>query len=248
MASYVGADWASNGWVVAEIDGEDELTLGFAPTVWNLWHEQKECPDQLCIDVPVGLPESSRRECDAEAKVHLGERRNSVFWTPIRDAVYEDRLPAAKERQTDATDYSISNQTWAIVPRIREVDTFLRESDDARGVVRESHPEVCFHHLNGGELLRPKSDDDGLQERRELLDDALGTDCESVATTLTEPGYARRAAEDDVLDAIVLALTAKRVANGEFGTLPDHPPTDRTELSAEDEGLPMEIVYPETGN
>lgn len=243
MVRYVGADWGSSGWAVAELDDEDELTLGFAPTLWNLWHErrQSERPDQLCIDVPIGLPEARRRECDAEAKVQLGERRNSIFWTPIREAVYEDRLPAAKDEQTDVTDYSISNQTWAIVPRIREVDGFLRTTGDAQEIVRESHPEVCFQHLNGGELLPPKSTEDGLATRRELLADALGIDCEAVVTELTEPSYARRAAEDDVLDAIVLALTAKRVANGEFGTLPDSPPKDG-------EGLPMEILYPEFGN
>lgn len=240
MGTYVGADWASNGWVAAELDDE-VLSVGFYPTIWNLWHDRGADADWILVDVPIGLAKDGRRACDRGAKALLGDRRSSVFWTPIRNAVYEDNVEDAKAVQTDAMDHSISNQAWAIVPRIREVDTFLRETATARELVRESHPEVCFWALNDGEPVGAKSDDDGLDARQrvlaatELLDRG---DCKEAIETLAAPSYARFAAADDVLDAMVLAVTATHVANGTSSTVPDTPPTD-------EEGLPMEIVYPE---
>lgn len=242
MGEYVGADWASNGWVAAALDDAGDLTVGFYPTVWNLWHDRGDDAERVLADVPVGLPEDGRRECDREARERLGDRRSSVFWTPVRDAAYEDNVEDAKAVQTAATGHSISNQAWAIVPRVREVDTFLRETDEARAVVRESHPEVCFRALRGqGDRVGPKSGDDGLAARRSVLESETpvsAEDCARAVGTLARPNYARFAAEDDVLDAVVLAATARRAASGESATLPDDPPTDGA-------GLPMEIVYPD---
>ena len=237
MANYVGADWASKGWVSAELDEDGGLSVGFHPTIWNLWHDLGDDAEQLLVDIPVGLEEGERRTCDEQAAEHLENRRSSVFWTPIRDAVYEDNIVDAKAVQTDTMEHSISNQSWAIVPRIREVDTFLRKVDDARNVVRESHPEVCFRKLDGGRLAG-KSTPEGLDERRETLDRFVSDDWRDRIRVLTEPAYARQSAEDDVLDAIALAVTAKYVADDDCSTFPDDPPADA-------EGLPMEIVYPE---
>ena len=248
MANFVGADWASNGWVAAELDDEGGLSVGFYPTIWNLWYDCGDEAAQILVDIPIGLAEDERRECDREARTFLEDRRSSVFWTPIRDAVYEDNIEDAKAVQTDAMEHSISNQAWAIVPRIREVDTFLREGDGARDVVRESHPEVCFRQLNGDEFVETKTSDDGLEDRRNVLETetpVTAEDCDRAIGILAAPSYARFATADDVLDAIVLAVTAKRVADGDYALFPEqsasaerHPPADET-------GLPMEIVYPE---
>jgi predicted RNase H-like nuclease len=241
MGDHLGVDWASNGWVAAARDENGKLAVGFYPTVWNLWHERETDAEQVLIDIPIGLPEDGRRECDREAKRRLGDRWSSVFWTPIRDAVYEDDIEAAKAVQESVLDHSISNQAWAIVPRIRELDVFLRETEEARGLVRESHPEICFDALADGERIAPKSDGGGIETRRELLCEELEVEeeeLERTVRTLTEPKYAPRAGTDDVLDAIVLAATAKSVADGEYSTLQADPPKDRV-------GLPMEIVAPE---
>jgi predicted RNase H-like nuclease len=248
MAKHVGVDWASKGWVAAELDDDSELDVGFYPTIWNLWYEYEDADvAQILVDIPIGLPEDGRRACDKQAKDELGERRSSVFWAPIREAAYEDNIEDAKDLQEETIEHSISNQAWAIAPRIREVDSFLRKTDDAQDVVRESHPEVCFWKLSD-ELLESKLSDDGIEDRLKVLCKALEISiekCEKIGKQLTEPSYARFADEDDVLDAMVLAVTAKRVAEGNFSLLPkdpetggDHPPTD-------EKGIPMEIVYPE---
>jgi predicted RNase H-like nuclease len=243
MASYVGLDWASNGWVVARLDDAGNLSVGFAPTVWNWWHERDRDPEQVLVDIPVGLAADRRRACDREAQARLGGRAGSVFLTPIRQAVYENGIEAAKARHDERdAGYSISNQAWAIVPRIREVDTFLRRTDEVRALVRESHPELCFRKLNrGDEPVGAKADADGIERRKRLVCEAVGVEREQLdatVETLTEPRYAPRAGTDDVLDAAVLAATAERVADGDYVTLPEDPPEDAA-------GLPMEIVAPE---
>ena len=48
----------------------------------------------------------------------------------------------------------MSVQAWAIVPKIVEVDGFLRADPARAAVVREVHPEGSFFFLNGG---RPMS-------------------------------------------------------------------------------------------
>ena len=40
------------------------------------------------------------------------------------------------------------------LPKIREVDSLLRESAKARRAVREVHPEICFWALAGGRPMR----------------------------------------------------------------------------------------------
>lgn len=247
MGTYVGADWASNGWVAAELD-DDGLSVGFYPTIWNLWHERGTDAEQILVDIPIGLPEDGRRTCDHEAKDCLGNRGSSVFLTPIREAVYEDNVEDAKEVQTDAIGYSISNQAWAIVPRIREVDTFLQETEQARDTVREGHPEISFNKLNNHEDVGTKSDEEGIDTRKKVMCDKLGieeNECNQTVHTLTEPTYARRGAEDDVLDAIVLAVTARHVGEGNYSILPEESDGDKEHPPTDEKGIPMEIVYPD---
>lgn len=248
MGTYVGADWASKGWVAAELDEDGELDVGFYPTIWNLWYEYEgDDLEQILIDIPIGLPGDGRRECDQKAKEYLGERRSSVFWTPIREAIYQNNIENAKDVQGNVMEHSISNQAWAIVPRIREVDTFLRKTDDVQDVVRESHPEVCFRKLND-EPPGPKSSDVGIEERTEVLCKKLEMDpeeCGETSRRLTEPSYGRFAAEDDVLDAIVLAVTAKRVAEDDYSRLSSDTEADEERPPTDEKGLPMEIVYPD---
>lgn len=247
MSKYVGADWASKGWATAVLE-DGELSTEFHPTVWNLWHKHDDA-DQILVDIPIGLSEKGRRKCDEEAKDFLENRKSSVFWTPIRKAVEAENIEDAKNTQKEVMDYSISNQSWAIVPRIREVDLFLRENWSSVGrIVRESHPEICFWALNDHTPLRSKSSKGGLEARKNLLfeePEIPNNEYDTIIAPCTTPDYARFAAENDVLDSIVLAVTAKRAANGNAQTLPNEPPEDEDELPLTDtEGLPMEIVYP----
>ena len=70
---------------------------------------------------------------------------------------------------------AVSIQAFGIFPKIREIDALLRERADLRQRVIESHPEVAFWRLNGGQAMRlPKKvkgmvNPPGMAERRTLL-------------------------------------------------------------------------------
>jgi len=250
MAPFVGVDWASRGWLAVAIEG-GEWTARMHPSIHSVWFDHRDA-ESVLVDIPIGLPESERRECDRGAKEFLGpDRARSVFWTPCRDAVERDTYAAAKRANREALGDGLSTQAWGLVPRIREVDRFLRDTDDARGVVAESHPEVCFASFAAGSLPS-KHDDGGLDARRETLE-ATDASAAGVYDRFVEehiegqPAWARRIGEsnrDDLLDAMALALTAKAGADGFERTL-DPASDGAASVPRDSEGLPMRIVYAE---
>lgn len=244
MGTYVGVDWASKGWLAVTTDGQG-WSAEMHPSMHSVWFTHRDA-ESILVDIPIGLPTSARRQCDVRAKAVVGsERAQSVFWTPCREAVESETYEEAKQANQACRGDSLSSQAWGLIPRIREVDRLLRDDDEARETILESHPEVCFAVFYPGETLPSKHDNTGAEERLR----ALGTVDESVpavyddlvATQIeSRPSWSRRignANRDDLLDALVLALTAKRGA-GNYKRLPADPPTDG-------KGLPMQIVTAE---
>ena len=239
MGMYVGAAWSGKGWFGATVTSSDGWTYELYPTLWSL-HRAHPDAEFVLIDVPIGLPEpgDGRRRCDEHAKRLLGPRHSSVFYTPVRPAVYERSLARAKE-VNEAAGYSIQNQAWSLVPRIREVDEFLDAHSEARDRFRETHPEVCYHALHGAALDQSPNSASAVEERLEILrdvaPDAAGAFRDAVET-YTQPRFAPLVTEPiDILDGFVAAITARRFPD--VATLPRGSPTDGR-------GLPMEIVYP----
>ncbi|WP_254824310.1 DUF429 domain-containing protein [Haloglomus halophilum] len=243
MATYLGVDWAGSCWLVVEAGDRQAVTT--EPSFLNVWHEHGRDAASILVDIPIGLPESGTRACDEAAMDYLGPRRSTVFAIPSRAVVETDDYDTARELNGD----SLGSQSWWLFPRIREVDVFLQEYEDATDRVYESHPEVCFAALADGSLP-PKDTQAGRDERLALLDDepALHKCIDDVLTD-REDGAAwhdriSSGKLDDVLDAAVLAYTAAQLDLGpresdqEYPRLPASPNED-SEL-----GLPMEIVHP----
>ena len=246
MTKYVGLDWARKGWFGVILKENGDYDFDLFPSILNVWANHHNA-DLLLIDIPIGLRNDGRRTCDEEAEEILKpHRQNSVFSTPIRDAVYAKTLEKAK-KQNERYGFSISNQAWSICLRIREVDKFLDEFPEAIGRMRESHPEICFAALDGGRpIAYRKNTEVGLENRKEILfgeDDSLEKVFDDAVETFIEPpSWARRLsknAEDDVLDALVLAHTARQ-SEEELATLPVNPNKDNTKENP----LPIGIVYP----
>jgi len=242
MGSYVGVDWASRGWLVVETDGH-EWTARMHPSIHSVWVTHRDA-NSILVDIPIGLPEDRRRECDREAKEFLGsEQARSVFWTPCRAAVEADTYDQAAEANVACRGDGLSSQAWGLIPRIQEVDRLLRDDENARETILESHPEVCFTTFNEGNPLNSKHGSAGEDERvacLEQVDDSVRGTFESFVSAYIEdqPPWARRIGtsnRDDLLDAMALALTAK-LGDANFETLPDDPPVDQKDL-------PMQIVY-----
>jgi predicted RNase H-like nuclease len=239
MGKYVGLVWATKGWFGVVLGDDSEYGTDLFPSIWSLWKYHSDAT-RILVDVPIGLPSETRRACDVAAKRKLGRQQSRVFYAPVREAIYQGNLDEAKERNERAG-YSIQNQAWSVVPRIREVDEFLDMYPSARDRLSETHPELCFYTLNGrAAVSASKQTEAGRQRRTELLADehpAATTICEAAIDRYTTPSYAPMVGgPEDVLDALAAAVTARRDPEN-LSTLPADPPED-------DRGLPMRIVYP----
>lgn len=248
--TYVGVDWAGGLWVVVELG--DEVRVSTEPSILNVWAAYGERADATLVDIPIGLPETDGRACDRAAQELLSERSSTVFSVPSREVVQAEDYESA----VGASEGSLGSQSWWLFPRIKEVDVFLREIDDAVDVVYESHPEVCFATLGDGPLPS-KNADDGLQKRVELLGNLDSRLRDAVATTVSErAGGAAwhdrlsKGRRDDVVDAAVLAGTAAQIGVGRRDEADGYPalPRSMDEYDATERDpeldIPMEIVHP----
>ncbi|HLR77219.1 MAG TPA: DUF429 domain-containing protein, partial [Balneolaceae bacterium] len=127
-------------------------------------------------------------------------------------------------------------QSWNIVPNIRVIDRFMQKDESNRKKVFESHPELLFQILNGGNsILQKKATKKGLRHRLHLLEDQNGTIKEYFRNIKEE--YRRNQIEEDkIINAMVLALFALRSLDKPLKSLPEEPPVDSV-------GLPMAIHY-----
>ena len=171
------------------------------------------------IDMPIHPPEAGSRPADLAARAHLGRKANSIFLTPARSVLaapsYADACAVARALGGRA----ISQQAWALRTKILEVGAWLAA---APCPVYEVHPEVSFSLLTGAPIVAAKRTVAGLAARRLALERAGIL----VPTDLAD---ARGVAADDVLDAAVVAWSARRIAAGQARSFPDPP-----ELSADD--------------
>lgn len=185
-------------------------------------------------DIPIGLTDAGLRTCDVEARALLGPQRgSSVFAAPIRPALHAASYLEACEASFKAQQKKLSKQSWAIYPKIRELDDLLRSRADLRERVYEVHPEVTFAAWRGTPIVEPKKKQPGFSARHDLVSRHFG----SHAYDTVRSRYARQdVADDDILDAFAALWTAERILRGDAKSLPANPPFDS-------EGLPMRMMY-----
>ncbi|NMJ77356.1 DUF429 domain-containing protein [Nanohaloarchaea archaeon] len=213
-----GVDGTNQGWVIAE----------YRDRSWEISFEQnlEDTEDEtLIIDIPIGLPKNKVRECDSKARDLLSPQRHySVFNCPTREAVYAETYNQACDINEAKTGKKISKQSWNITPKIREADKQAQKGKN----LEEGHPEVFFKALKKNSVKNSKNSKQGLKDRKKVLKkygdiSALdGFDAENVT-------------EDDIVDAMVLALGDKL----DLETVPENPGED-------EKGLKMCINKPIT--
>jgi len=239
-----GVDGCKAGWCVAvarpidtgnrqDADCVLELKRFFvAGTFAEVLAKTGDCA-LVCVDIPIGLSDGMRpRECDVAARKMLrGPRASSVFPAPVRPCLTADDYETACRISVGCSGKKMSRQSFAILPKIREVDDLMTPQLQSR--VREIHPEVSFCALNSNEPLYHNKRTVGGQAARHKL---LQTGLINIDDVLAD-GPSRGYNMDDALDAIVAAWTASRAVVGKAVTLPPNPALDG-------KGLRMEILCP----
>jgi hypothetical protein len=108
-----------------------------------------------------------RREADFAARARLGVRRNSVFFTPPRAVLEATTHADATAASVRLTGLGLSQQSFALFPKLREVDDWVQR---APCPVYEVHPELSFAVLLGAPASAPKKTWAGMAERRRALE------------------------------------------------------------------------------
>lgn len=237
----IGVDGCRAGWFGVRIDRAGPWEAAILATLADLYGAWTNDQALVLVDVPIGLPDTTCcRACDTEARAYLGPLRcSSVFNPPTRGALSATDWDEAAEKNERSCGKRISKQAWAIVPKIKEVNEFLRADLQRQQFIREIHPEVLFQALNDGQPLAAKKKvSQGRMERLDILERHL-PGCREFFEQ-TSRLYPRSDLQpDDILDAMVSAVVAVRYTD-QLRTMPANPPTDSA-------GVRCEIVMPVVG-
>ncbi len=235
---YMGVDGCRGGWVYLSRDDNDLWESGLVPRFQDLT-TILESTSRILVDMPIGLRDNGKAErlCDLAARAVLRQpRSSSVFPAPCRPALTAEGYLECCELNYAQTGRRLSKQSWSICDKIKEVDIVLREANGSLAKIRESHPEVCFWALNRGRAMRhnKRKTGGGETERVNVVKSLLPAS-EDIICEARAKYKSTDVARDDIIDALILAITAKLGFQGPQ-TLPDIPERDSM-------GLPMEIVY-----
>jgi predicted RNase H-like nuclease len=207
----LGVDGCRAGWVGIALTG-DRVDAYLARTIGELV-TAAQADGQfavIAIDIPIGLPDNTRRRADVEARRVVGRLASSVFITPVRGTLEFRDHGSASQHNREQVGEGMSIQAFGILPKVREVELWL---PSAPCHVVEVHPEVSFAALHGDPLEVRKSTWTGAWQRYRLLADA-GIRLDDIGDPGTKAGV------DDVLDAAVAAWTARRVSQGTASSVP----------------------------
>jgi predicted RNase H-like nuclease len=242
-----GVDGYRDGWLVVLIrpDGRDVQII---ETPVRKFADVLAMANIVAIDMPVGLPPLGGREAETLVRPFLGRLSRSVFPVPSRQAVFCERGPfqseseryaahqraCSKAEETSRPPKRITMQAFGLFPKMQDVDECLRTTPDAIGRVFEVHPEVAFWRLNGqNALTEPKKrkgrpNPPGLACRRRLLKNA------GLPESSINAKAPKGAGPDDLLDALVCAVVARRIFKRCAISFPSPPVPDAC-------GIPMAI-------
>lgn len=223
-----GVDGCPAGWIAVTI----AATGPIAPcvTITRDFAELIPGAEKIAVDMPIGLPDripAGGRGPERLVRPLIGERQSSVFAVPSRAAIacadYREACRVAFE--TSEPPRRVSKQCFFLFPKIREIDTLMRADPALGNVVFEVHPEVAFWRIAGEKALvlpkkvKSRPHPPGLALRRGLLV-AAGYPAAFL------DAVPRGAGPDDLLDAAVNALIARRLAAGLAQSFPDPPGRD----------------------
>ncbi len=228
MPAVAGLDGCRGGWMMVRLDTSNQrISVDLASS----WRDLDFSGLALAVvDMPIGLAERGQRACDLAARALLPRgRKSSVFAAPRRYMLACRSWESAHAEGRRREGVGVSKQSWNLMARIAEIDRHIGPRDQER--LREAHPELIFHHLNGWQALASKKTREGARQRRAILAR------HGIALASDEPRFPRSAAgPDDLFDAAACALAAERGLGGRACCLPPEPARDRR-------GLRMEIWY-----
>lgn len=225
-ATCIGVDGCKGGWIAAIIS-RGNLKIDRYETISDIVKVYPEF-DEFLVDMVIGLPSNKNHvRPDTYARQIIKERSSTIFPAPCRQAVYAKTVAEAYEENERVLGKKFTPLTLGIIPKMRELDSFLQNNRKYKNVIKESHPEVCFAKLNSKTMLSKKSEIDGIEERIQLLANYIPDLSTIKLLTLSR---SLKCSIDDIVDALCLSITANLAAQGYYEVIPNSPMSDDTEL------------------
>jgi len=237
--AIAGVDGCRAGWLCVIEEGDTHRAF-LARDISHLV-QQLRTETLIGIDIPIGLPDFDSRQCDLEARKLLGPRGVSVFPAPLRPTIEGTSSDTSYarvhglQRQQHARGKGLSQQAWRLLPKIREVDTFLRADLSRAEWILEVHPEVSFYFWNGeAPLSQSKKSREGRRARTHLIDQTWPGERERLLREL-RANHRGEFADDDLTDAFAALWSIQRHRSERSVSLPSVPELDSA-------GLPQQIL------
>ena len=231
-----GVDGCRAGWLCVTANQPGFLTAFVAPTASALISRLR-ADTIIGIDIPIGLPTLDSRGAEREARSLIGIRRSSVFQVPLRAVLHCTTHSQASAIQVEVHRRAkrLSVQSFAILPKIREVDQLIGVDRGLLSRLVEVHPEASFWCWNDMmPLADSKKTKRGRESRAALIEAEWPGVAEQIAARLRIE-HRGQWMLDDLYDAFAALWSAQRYATGRHLALPAAPEWD-------EKAIPMRIV------
>ena len=208
--NIIGIDGTLTGWV-ASIGSSRNTCLPTIKFYEKLDRLLAEYPNSVVvIDMPIKLNKKKYlRECDVLAKKYLGKDfQSSVFIPPLKKVLQCRTYNEANKLSKEMTGKGLSKQSWYLKNKINEVQDLTKIYNK----IYEGHPECSFKMLKNETLNEKKKSVLGIFERLDLLRKA-GLDHSLLRIEMEKNSKIKI---DDVLDSMVLFITALRIVKGNY--------------------------------
>ncbi len=235
-ALCIGVDGCKGGWIAAVLDN-GKLNISRYSSLDEITSKYPNF-DEFLIDMVIGLQSNADHiRPDTFGRRLIKERASTIFPAPCRQAIYADLIAESYNENERVLGKKFTPLTVGIIPKIKEVDSFLQKNPEYKNRIKESHPEVCIARLNGKTMLSKKAEYEGIIERLKLIVTYIpDISLENIMAISKN----MKCNIDDIIDAIILAITANLSVQGYCESLPEEPMQDET-------GLFMQYLIPNFG-
>jgi hypothetical protein len=145
----LGVDACKSGWIGIALS-EGMISAHSAAGIVDLVGEAGSGGplDVIAIDIPIGLPDTGRRQADVLARKAIGPLWPSAFMTPVRPAMEEPDYVTAAGLSRRLAREGIPRQAFALQSKVLQVDR-VRQAPHR---VVEVHSAASFAQLAGTAL------------------------------------------------------------------------------------------------
>lgn len=219
MSLIIGIDGCKSGWFAVWHNQDGAIETAIFQSVSDLKNFFIETNQLIIgIDIPVILSELIPRQADQLARKLLSKKASSIFTAPTPEMLNQPNYEKASLVSKKLIGKSMSLQSWYLFPKIKDVQTILHCEDIK---VFEIHPELSFRAMNNEKvILESKKTHEGFKIRKSLLNKHfLNLNFDTIRNKYQK----RDVLDNDILDALVVLWSAKRIANNQASYLPKIP-------------------------